>query len=127
MGAPVTSDIIVVMKILVLAMLTASIVLAVDPPAPAPPPTMPDRFQIPQDYMTLYNGLVAQIQTVQKAVQAAEEKLRSQVCAERGIKLEDCDVKWESASYGKKIGSPVSALKPTPAIKEPSAPKPVTR
>jgi hypothetical protein len=73
-------------------------------PAPAAAAPAPERKQIPQEYVTLFNGLVAQIQAVQKSVQAAEDKLRVEVCAP--IPVADCEVNWQAGTFGKKFVPP---------------------
>lgn len=95
------------MKLITFALLLTSLCFAADPPKPAAPP---EKFPIPADYMTLFNGLVQNLQAAQKQVQSAEEKLRADLCKERGFAVPDCVVDWQAGSVSKKVA--VAAVVP---------------
>ena len=106
------------MKSIALLLFTVSL-FAADPPKPqvlpAPAttaPAPPERFQIPQEYMTLFGGLVAQVQAVQKSTNDAEAKLKATVCKDKGLDIADCDVNWQAGNFGKKVAPPVPATPP---------------
>lgn len=102
------------MKLITFALLLTSLGLAETPPA-AP---QPERFPIPQEYVTLFNGLIQNMQAVQKQIQAAEEKLRNDLCKERGIAAPDCAVDWQGGTISKKVaGGPLPTA--APAAKAP--------
>jgi hypothetical protein len=100
------------MKLLTFALLLVSVSLAADPPKPAP---APEKFPISAEDMTLFNGLIQNIQAVQKQVQQAEEKLRNTVCAEKHISVVDCNVDWQAGTVSKKVA--VASAAPVPEKK----------
>ncbi len=65
--------------------------LAVDAPKP-----------IPAEYQTLFGGLVAQLQAAQRAVDAAEARLRADVCKAAKLKVSECEVDWKAGTVAKK-------------------------
>lgn len=101
------------MKLITFTFLLTSLCFA-QAPAAAPAATpQPEKFPISAEYMTLFNGLIQNIQAVQKQVQAAEEKLRGDICKEKAIPLADCNVDWQTQTVSKKV-----AVAPKPPEKK---------
>lgn len=88
------------MKLITFALLLTSLCFAADPPKPAP---QPEKFPISAEYMTLFNGLVQNLQAAQKQVQSAEEKLRTDICKEKGLSVAECVVDWQAGSVSKRV------------------------
>ena len=100
--------------------------------------TQPERYPIPEEFKTLFNGLMAQASAIQKA----EDTLRTQICATKSIPIADCDVAWiqgaQAGTFGKRMvppsipsapgpqapaAAPTAPMAPaTPATKPPQAP-----
>ena len=85
-------------------------------------PAVPQREQIPQKYMTLFGGLIAQTQAFNKSITEAQTELQGLVCDGKKIAADDCEVNWQQGTFGKKFVPPPPVAPVTPGPKPPVAP-----